>query len=134
MDPVTGTVVAGLVAVALEKVIEHATEDVLDASQTAVGRLIAWVRRKFQGRPELAALEDAPDSARRTAALGDIIEAELVADPASREEAGALVAGVKTEQPDVYQSVVNSRYVIQANASTVTIHGGFGTVNRSGHA
>ena len=81
MDPISGALVAGMFGAALEKAgeaaVNHLTDDAIDAGQGALGRLVAWVRRKFSGTKELERVEDAPDSPSRVKALGDAIEKSL---------------------------------------------------------
>ena len=126
MDPITGALVAGLVAGALQKAgetaVEHVTDEAIDASQGALGRLVAWVRKRLAGSRELARVEDTPDSAKNIAALGEAIDGELVEDAMAHSELAVLVDQVKAQAPQVYQNVVNSSYVIQAKDSTVNVN------------
>lgn len=62
MDPISGALVAGMFGAALEKASEaavnHLTDDAIDAGQGALGRLVAWVRRKFSGTKEVSLIEE----------------------------------------------------------------------------
>lgn len=95
MDPVTGialgTLASQVVAKLGEKALEKSTDAAVDAAPGAVRRVVEWVRSRFGDTPEFQALEEAPDSARREKALGEIIDAELIDDKSAREELAELL-------------------------------------------
>ncbi|MFT3942361.1 MAG: hypothetical protein QM705_00855 [Ancrocorticia sp.] len=120
MDPISGALVAGMFGAALEKASEaavnHLTDDAIDAGQGALGRLVAWVRRKFSGTKELERVEDAPDSPSRVKALGDAIENQLASNQGDRDEISALVAEVNKQSSSV--NVVGDHNIVTAGSNS----------------
>lgn len=102
VEPVSltlGAIAASLVAKAVEKAVDKAADGAVDEGAGAVVRVVAWVRSRFGHRPELAALEHVPDSARLQTQLGEVIDAELVEDPPSRQELQRLIDASQTANP-----------------------------------
>ncbi len=112
MDLVTGATVAGMFGAALEKASEAAvknlTDDAIDAGQSALGRLVAWVKGKFSSAKEVGLLEELVKRGYNkdevVTALGSIIENELRNDTVSWKEISAIVADVERENPELHRN------------------------------
>lgn len=122
MDPVTGMVVAKMFGKAIDKAVDHLTDDAIDAGQGASGRLVAWVRRKFSGTKELERVEDAPDSRSRVKALGEAIENHLANNKGDSDEISALVTQVQMQQSA--RNVNGNRILIIGDGSIIDIKTG----------
>ncbi len=116
MDLVTGATVAGMFGAALEKASEAAvknlTDDAIDAGQSALGRLVAWVKGKFSSAKEVGLLEELVklgyNKDEVVTALGSIIENELHNDTDSRKEISAIVADVELENPELHRNTART--------------------------
>ncbi len=95
-DPVTlGVIAAAIVAAAIEKGADKAAGEAVDAADKAAHGVWGWVKARFGKKRELARLEETPDSVKRVTDLGNVIDAELVDDEASRAALEGLVDQVK---------------------------------------
>jgi len=138
VEPVTlGVAAAALVAKVAEKAIEKTADGAVDAVPGAVGKVVAWVRHRFAGRAELARVEDAPDSPSREAALGQIIDAEIVDD--ERTELARLLEDAKRAAPSAFfhigsmSATEGSNAIGQNNAPiTMTYNAGSGSSSSGG--
>lgn len=126
VDPVSlslGVIAANLVAQAAERATEKTADAVVDASGTALQRVVGWVRSRFGGRTELVKVEEVPDSGRLKEQLGAVIDAELVDDEAARSQLQALVDAVQEHQPRVFQNAVG-HHIVQGSNSTINVNWG----------
>jgi len=140
VEPVSMTVgaaAAALVSRAIEKGIEKSADSAVDAVPGAVGKVVAWVRHRFAGRDQLAKVEEAPDSPSRQAALGQIIDAEIVDD--ERTELARLLEDAKRAAPSAFfhigsmSATEGSNAIGQNNAPiTMTYNAGSGSSSSGG--
>ena len=95
VDPITGialgTLASQVVAKLAEKALDKTTDAAVEAAPGAIARVVEWVQSRFGDTPQIQALEEAPDSARREKALAEIIDAELMADVPARDELARLL-------------------------------------------
>jgi hypothetical protein len=103
VEPVSLTVGA-VVAALLTKAAEKSGENLADAAKAAVGRLVEWLRDRFnqtgdeEGSQALAWAEGAPDSRSRVRALAEVVDRRAEADPEFKRQVQRLVDDAKQQQ------------------------------------
>ena len=119
VDPVSvslGVLAARLLAKIVERGIDRTADEAVDAA----GGLLGWLRSHLSSSKALEKVVEVPDSPSRVAALGEVIDAEII-DEHDLIELRSLVDGVKRDHPGVYQSAVG-HHIIQAKDSTVMVN------------
>lgn len=121
VEPVSltlGAIAAAIVAKVSEKAVDRIADGTVDASSTAGGKVLVWLRGKLSSSKELEVVQAAPDSQRAVNTLAEVIDAEIVGDDVA--ELRNLVAGVQRQEPSVYQNAIGD-HIVQASNSTVTV-------------
>lgn len=133
MDPVTLSI--GALAVAfVVKAAEKAGETVVEGFPSAVGKIRAWLRKRFAQPDEEAAValdrvEDAPDSPARLHVLAEIIDRRAEEDPGFKAELQELIDQARTAgvDMDAVSQIAQGIGIVQiANTqnSTITVSQG----------